>query len=123
MIPRQPRLTLTDTPMPDTSCFGSALSLHSGRGPTGSVAGARRAQADPISAGQGAAAQHEDHEMNENPPGSDEPLSPERRLLLGGLAAAVGAAAMGDARSEEHTSELQSLMRTSYAAFCLKKKN
>src|SRR3546814_9472547 len=27
------------------------------------------------------------------------------------------------ARSEEHTSELQSLMRTSYAVFCLKKKN
>src|SRR3546814_3582334 len=28
-----------------------------------------------------------------------------------------------DARSEEHTSELQSLMRISYAFFCLKKKN
>src|SRR3546814_8855918 len=27
------------------------------------------------------------------------------------------------ARSEEHTSELQSLMRTSYAVFCLKKKH
>src|SRR3546814_1774825 len=27
------------------------------------------------------------------------------------------------ARSEEHTSELQSLMRTSYAVFCFKKKN
>src|SRR3546814_10529888 len=27
------------------------------------------------------------------------------------------------ARSEEHTSELQSLMRNSYAVFCLKKKN
>src|SRR3546814_1014941 len=27
-----------------------------------------------------------------------------------------------DARSEEHTSELQSLMRNSYAVFCLKKK-
>src|SRR3546814_8346284 len=27
-----------------------------------------------------------------------------------------------DARSEEHTSELQSLMRISYAVFCLKKK-
>src|SRR3546814_1742048 len=27
-----------------------------------------------------------------------------------------------DQRSEEHTSELQSLMRTSYAVFCLKKK-
>src|SRR3546814_5134936 len=26
-------------------------------------------------------------------------------------------------RSEEHTSELQSLMRNSFAAFCLKKKN
>src|SRR3546814_8640191 len=30
---------------------------------------------------------------------------------------------MGDLRSEEHTSELQSLMRNSYAVFCLKKKN
>src|SRR3546814_9490187 len=29
----------------------------------------------------------------------------------------------GDQRSEEHTSELQSLMRISYAVFCLKKKN
>src|SRR3546814_6895933 len=32
------------------------------------------------------------------------------------------ALSMGD-RSEEHTSELQSLMRISYAVFCLKKKN
>src|SRR3546814_19285847 len=29
----------------------------------------------------------------------------------------------GGLRSEEHTSELQSLMRISYAVFCLKKKN
>src|SRR3546814_1473263 len=29
----------------------------------------------------------------------------------------------GHKRSEEHTSELQSLMRISYAVFCLKKKN
>src|SRR3546814_2631702 len=29
----------------------------------------------------------------------------------------------GTERSEEHTSELQSLMRISYAVFCLKKKN
>src|SRR3546814_1774867 len=28
-----------------------------------------------------------------------------------------------DSRSEEHTSELQSLMRISYAVFCLNKKN
>src|SRR3546814_10148699 len=31
--------------------------------------------------------------------------------------------ACAKARSEEHTSELQSLMRISYAVFCLKKKN
>src|SRR3546814_3543617 len=30
---------------------------------------------------------------------------------------------LGRQRSEEHTSELQSLMRISYAVFCLKKKN
>src|SRR3546814_8481492 len=31
--------------------------------------------------------------------------------------------AAGGSRSEEHTSELQSLMRSSYAVFCLKTKN
>src|SRR3546814_1836647 len=31
--------------------------------------------------------------------------------------------ALSENRSEEHTSELQSLMRISYAVFCLKKKN
>src|SRR3546814_5377378 len=34
-----------------------------------------------------------------------------------------GRQASGDARSEEHTSELQSLMRISYAVFCMKKHN
>src|SRR3546814_6822310 len=34
-----------------------------------------------------------------------------------------GASGMRVIRSEEHTSELQSLMRISYAVFCLKKKN
>src|SRR3546814_9945887 len=34
-----------------------------------------------------------------------------------------GEDATGHHRSEEHTSELQSLMRISYAVFCLKKKN
>src|SRR3546814_4769748 len=36
--------------------------------------------------------------------------------------AAVPRRARADNRSEEHTSELQSLMRISYAVFCLKKK-
>src|SRR3546814_4168533 len=35
---------------------------------------------------------------------------------------AVGVEFVGTVRSEEHTSELQSLMRISYAVFCLKKK-
>src|SRR3546814_1363709 len=35
----------------------------------------------------------------------------------------INADAVAGRRSEEHTSELQSLMRISYAVFCLKKKN
>src|SRR3546814_6652673 len=42
-------------------------------------------------------------------------------LLLLPLLATSGATAQ-ESRSEEHTSELQSLMRISYAVFCLKKK-
>src|SRR3546814_2280587 len=38
-------------------------------------------------------------------------------------AAVARSAAASHPRSEEHTSELQSLMRISYAVFCLKKKN
>src|SRR3546814_2612538 len=41
--------------------------------------------------------------------------------LIAMVVIAVAAQALG--RSEEHTSELQSLMRSSYAVFCLKKKN
>src|SRR3546814_6329046 len=37
--------------------------------------------------------------------------------------AAAGKTGTSQDRSEEHTSELQSLMRISYAVFCLKKKN
>src|SRR3546814_3036281 len=63
---------------------------------------------------------------------------PGRRLGGGGTGPAVGAlnvaelggpfggrflfTAKPSGRSEEHTSELQSLMRNSYAVFCLKKK-
>src|SRR3546814_10211248 len=39
-----------------------------------------------------------------------------------GRACDPGTRARRSARSEEHTSELQSLMRISYAVFCLKKK-
>src|SRR3546814_4437199 len=56
---------------------------------------------------------------------------PLRRPADGGIALARPAArplalqagrVRGRPRSEEHTSELQSLMRISYAVFCLKKK-
>src|SRR3546814_4309921 len=46
----------------------------------------------------------------------------ETLLVLGGSGAS-GSAAIHLGRSEEHTSELQSIMRLSYAGFCLKKKN
>src|SRR3546814_3601320 len=44
------------------------------------------------------------------------------RAGRGGLARALAAERLAQ-RSEEHTSELQSLMRISYAVFCLKQKN
>src|SRR3546814_1567589 len=47
----------------------------------------------------------------------------ERLLVLGAVDDVVGEHDHPGARSEEHTSELQSLMRISYAVFCLKKKN
>src|SRR3546814_6891124 len=43
-------------------------------------------------------------------------------LALVALASLPGVVSGAESRSEEHTSELQSLMRTSYAVFCLKKK-
>src|SRR3546814_5089117 len=47
-------------------------------------------------------------------------LSQSAFFLLCGILALMTATAV---RSEEHTSELQSLMRISYAVFCLTKKN
>src|SRR3546814_4800583 len=49
-----------------------------------------------------------------------------RRLTAALWAQGLALANQGDVdpqRSEEHTSELQSLMRSSYAVFCLKKEN
>src|SRR3546814_5146683 len=51
-------------------------------------------------------------------------LIPARLLRASEFAGALGESNNPDwKRSEEHTSELQSLMRISYAVFCLKKKN
>src|SRR3546814_4507497 len=51
---------------------------------------------------------------------SRKPAWSERGTIA--IAALVSACGDGSGRSEEHTSELQSLMRISYAVFCLKKK-
>src|SRR3546814_7401126 len=104
MIRPPPRSTRTDTLFPYTTLFRSQLKL----GPDHDVA--------IVVARQGRV------EVEETPAEGEE-----------AAAAAPQAAAEGEAkdaaegeekkRSEEHTSELQSLMRISYAVFCLKKKN
>src|SRR3546814_2019047 len=54
----------------------------------------------------------------------DHVMRERARTAVKGLArlATRGATVLREGRSEEHTSELQSLMRISYAVFCLKKK-
>src|SRR3546814_9987000 len=62
----------------------------------------------------------------DNPQGVDGKLWQRLAVKPGFGVEAVGHAGQGadtgGSRSEEHTSELQSLMRNSYAGFCLKKK-
>src|SRR3546814_8788867 len=103
MIRRPPRSTRTDTLFPDTTLFRSAMEGADQVVGTGCEAlGLSRLDLDP-GAGSGPA------------DGG-----------AGGLPApgvAVDRVDRGErVRSEEHTSELQSLMRISYAVFCLKKK-
>src|SRR3546814_11428664 len=61
--------------------------------------------------------QEEGEEVVAKPsPGGRRPRKRERKNISHGIAH------IKSSRSEEHTSELQSLMRISYAVFCLKKK-
>src|SRR3546814_2931284 len=99
MYRRPPRSTRTDTLFPYTTLFRSPACQPRRRGPVGAAApciGDRVAQ-------RGHVAQAEVHAL----PG-------QRMHHVRGIA--------DHQRSEEHTSELQSLMRISYAVFCLKKK-
>src|SRR3546814_10116651 len=52
-----------------------------------------------------------------------EPSGKLRQIFVGSDNEAVHKLMEAKSRSEEHTSELQSLMRISYAVFCLKQKN
>src|SRR3546814_1800612 len=95
MIRRPPRSTRTDTLFPYTTLFRSA-----------------RAWEVP-------ALEAESREAGAKDALSDEDAAIALGFLLEDEADAEDA---DDRRSEEHTSELQSLMRISYAVFCLKKK-
>src|SRR3546814_3332008 len=101
MIRRPPRSTRTDTLFPYTTLFRSDLWRRRHR---------RR----------GARPRH-DPRAGPAPRGAGTEVA--RRQGLGVAEGARHGPARGAAeRSEEHTSELQSLMRISYAVFCLKKK-
>src|SRR3546814_2274044 len=105
MIRRPPRSTRTDTLFPYTTLFRSDVPQASGPGRGGRQCGlpAARHEARGRGAGSGAGEAGVDHAAQ----------AVRVRVLR---------ADEGRGRSEEHTSELQSLMRISYAVFCLKKK-
>src|SRR3546814_3009830 len=104
MIRRPPRSTRTDTLFPSTTLF---LSVH--------AAGARAEHDDGV-------AQVDQRQVAGRERSVGEPDGRVERMV--GPEAAVGREVDDPLarRSEEHTSELQSLMRISYAVFCLKKK-
>src|SRR3546814_7581478 len=104
MIRPPPRSTRTDTPFPYTTLFRSALDRRGG----GAAGRVQRAIDEPR-LGVGMAAEADDAAEALR-------LGPADEMVV------LGVVAVEDGRSEEHTSELQSLMRISYAVFCLKKK-
>src|SRR3546814_5494605 len=109
MIRRPPRSTRTDTLFPYTTLFRSRLTFHDQR------VRIRRVDVRQFNRAIEARADRADLDLD----GRDH----ARVGFLGQRLAAGDAAPQHVRRSEEHTSELQSLMRISYAVFCLKKKN
>src|SRR3546814_3943385 len=97
MIRRPPRSTRTDTLFPYTTLFRSVVEAHVDQ------------------EGQALADFLDDLGRDLAAPAGQLHLAEESQRLVDRQHHQVG-------RSEEHTSELQSLMRISYAVFCLKKK-
>src|SRR3546814_1418513 len=95
MIRRPPRSTRTDTLFPYTTLFRSTGSCH--------ILGILETSSSDLSRNHVSSSFHDE---------SQHFSGPHRALKKKHCP-----------RSEEHTSELQSLMRISYAVFCLKKKN
>src|SRR3546814_1788952 len=109
MIRRPPRSTRTGTLFPYTTRFRSQPLGH--RDIAHAIGGFGVLDEDAIGDRHGLM-----HHPQRAGAAEARELQPRRRMPLGDVAGHV------DARSEEHTSELQSLMRISYAVFCLKKK-
>src|SRR3546814_5948560 len=128
MIRLPPRATRTDTLFPYTTLFRSGGGELHPLVRRGGRQGLRRGGADRRRrrrhAGARAAGRRRRGGAVELPAADggleDGPGAGDRQLDGGEAGRAV--AAHHDPRSEEHTSELQSLMRLSYAVFCLKKK-
>src|SRR3546814_7764596 len=112
MIPRPPRPHRTDTLCPPTTLFRSVTDSVAFDGLSWSVID-RRAEKDPGNHALTMYTNLDDTLLVLHGTGSDDDF----RTVAEAVAAALRAR-----RSEEQTSELQSLMRTSYAVFCLKKK-
>src|SRR3546814_10274089 len=122
MIRRPPRSTRTDTLFPYTTLFRShPVRKIRGRGRLSPLQVRDRQDRRTRSAarlyGRAGTARRQARTLAPHaPPSPIRSASPDDDFTADGRDAAVGR------RSEEHTSELQSLMRTSYAVFCLKKK-
>src|SRR3546814_4490843 len=112
MIRRPPRSTRTDTLFPYTTLFRSAEGLaleqyYSARNMTDRMGGLAALVHYSSCADAAKALDHFYEQWQQDP------LIMDKWFAL---------QATAPTRSEEHTSELQSLMRISYAVFCLKKK-
>src|SRR3546814_1454298 len=114
MIRRPPRSTRTDTLFPYTTLFRSAADRVRVRAAL-RLAGRGRPRTSRRRWAAGGAAAARDRQCRSLARGA-----PGRGDQRDDLRQPVHAGAAG--RSEEHTSELQSLMRISYAVFCLKNK-
>src|SRR3546814_5420294 len=111
MIRRPPRSTRTDTLFPYTTLFRSP--------------GTRVAHTDAVAGVPRGSGQHLQGDRCPRPGRVGLGTQGERRKRRrsdGQEEVRAHEAAREHRRSEEHTSELQSLMRISYAVFCLKKK-
>src|SRR3546814_9553488 len=107
MIRRPPRSTRTDTLVPYTTLFRSQI-VQIVRSPAG------RIRLSKTAAEGSRSVKHAD---------ASDPDAGLRMPPIARPGRRAGGRRPRPGRSEEHTSELQSLMRISYAVFCLKKKN